>query len=186
MQANAIQLQSQGKLSELLALTIGPDGGPAPNHVQPIFTSGGGVLFVQNPEQQLRHQADGNGQPRQHQRVAKIGQMGAAGLLKTSIGADNVATLFTVQKAAFVVSGPWNLPAVVKSGVKCEISDLPKFACRRHGCAALHRCAEPVCRSQGQEQGAGAGVRDQLLHPAGSGEGAVRRVTPATGIAVCL
>lgn len=60
--------------------------------------------------------------------MTKIGQMGAAGLLKTSIGADNVATLFTDQKAAFMVSGPWNLPAVVKSGVKNGISDLPKFA----------------------------------------------------------
>ena len=60
--------------------------------------------------------------------MTKIGQMGAAGLLKTSIGADNVATLFTDQKAAYMVSGPWNLPAVVKSGVKYEISDLPKFA----------------------------------------------------------
>ena len=186
MQANAIQLQSQGKLSELLAVTIGPDGGPAPNHVQPIFTSGGGVLFVQNPDSSYDTKQMEMGSQGSINAMTKIGQMGAAGLLKTSIGADNVATLFTVQKAAFVVSGPWNLPAVVKSGVTCEISDLPKFACRRHGCAALHRCAEPVCRSQGQEQGAGAGVRDQLLHPAGSGEGAVRRVTPATGIAVCL
>jgi len=128
LQATATQLQSQGKVTELLALPIGTDGGPAPYHVQPIFTSGGGVLFVQNPDGSYDTKQMEMGSQGSIDAMTKIGQMGASGLLKTSIGADNVATLFTDQKAAFMVSGPWQLPAVQKSGVQYEISDLPKFA----------------------------------------------------------
>ncbi len=128
LQATATELQKSGKVSELLALPIGTDGGPAPYHVQPIFTSGGGVLFVQNPDGSYDTKQMEMGSQGSIDAMTKIGKMGAAGLLKTSIGADNVATLFTDKKAAFMVSGPWNLPAVVKSGVKYEISDLPKFA----------------------------------------------------------
>lgn len=128
LQATATQLQSQGKVTELLALPIGTDGGPAPYHVQPIFTSGGGVLFVQNPDGSYDTKQMEMGSQGSIDAMTKIGQMGTSGLLKTSIGADNVATLFTDQKAAFMVSGPWQLPAVEKSGVQYEISDLPKFA----------------------------------------------------------
>ena len=128
LQATATQLQSEGKVTELLALPIGTDGGPAPYHVQPIFTSGGGVLFAQNADGSYDTKKMEMGSQGSIDAMTKIGQMGAAGLLKTSIGADNVATLFTDQKAAYMVSGPWNLPAVVKSGVKYEVSDLPKFA----------------------------------------------------------
>lgn len=128
LQATATQLQSEGKVSELLALPIGTDGGPAPYHVQPIFTSGGGVLFVQNPDGSYDTKQMEMGSQGSIDAMTKIGQMGAAGLLKTSIGSDNVATLFTDQKAAFMVSGPWQLPAVEKSGVQYEVSDLPKFA----------------------------------------------------------
>src|SRR6478752_3045374 len=128
LQATATQLQSEGKVTELLALPIGTDGGPAPYHVQPIFTSGGGVFLVQNPDGSYDTKQMEMGSQGSIDAMTKIGQMGAAGLLKTSIGADNVATLFTDQKAAFMVSGPWQLPAVTKSGVQYEISDLPKFA----------------------------------------------------------
>lgn len=127
LQTMATQLQSEGKVSELLALPIGNDGGPAPYHLQPIFTAGGGVLFAQNPDGSYDTKQMEMGSQGSIDAMTKIGQMGAAGLLKTSIGTDNVATLFTDQKAAFMVSGPWNLPAVEKSGVPYEISNLPVF-----------------------------------------------------------
>lgn len=128
LQATATQLQTEGKVTELMALPVGTDGGPAPYHVQPIFTSGGGVLFAQNADGSYDTKQMEMGSQGSIDAMTKIGQMGAAGLLKTSIGADNVATLFTDQKTAFMVSGPWQLPAVEKSGVKYEVSDLPKFA----------------------------------------------------------
>ena len=128
LQVTAKQLQSEGKVTELLALPIGSDGGPAPYHAQPIFTAGGGVLFAQNPDGSYDTKQMEMGSQGSIDAMTKIGEMGAAGLLKTSIGADNVATLFTDQKAAFMVSGPWQLPAVEKSGVTYEVSDLPKFA----------------------------------------------------------
>ena len=37
-------------------------------------------------------------------------------------------SLFTDKKTAFMVSGPWNLDAVKKSGVKYDISAVPGFA----------------------------------------------------------
>ena len=49
------------------------------------------------------------------------------GALKTSISGDNLVPFFTDKKTAFMVTGPWNLPAVIKSGVPYDITPVPAF-----------------------------------------------------------
>jgi ABC-type glycerol-3-phosphate transport system substrate-binding protein len=66
LQATAPALQSAAKVSELLALSIGTDGGPAvPRAAGPHLRRWSAVRAESG--RQLRHQADGNGQPEQHQ-----------------------------------------------------------------------------------------------------------------------
>jgi arabinogalactan oligomer/maltooligosaccharide transport system substrate-binding protein len=49
------------------------------------------------------------------------------GALKRSITADNVNSLFTDVKTAFMISGPWQIPGLNKSGLKYDISPVPAF-----------------------------------------------------------
>ncbi len=59
----------------------------------------------------------------------KIGELGEKGdgALKRSISPDNVTSLFTGKKTAFLLSGPWQIPDVEKSGVPYEITPIPGF-----------------------------------------------------------
>ena len=49
-------------------------------------------------------------------------------MLRTSISPDNSIALFTSGKAAFLVSGPWALPDVKKSGIDYAVQPVPGFA----------------------------------------------------------
>ncbi len=49
-------------------------------------------------------------------------------MLRPSISGDNSIALFTSGKAAFLVSGPWALPDIQKSGIKYAIQPVPGFA----------------------------------------------------------
>jgi len=120
-------LVKSGKTSEILSLPQGQNGDPY--HAYPIFTAGGGTLFGKTP--------DGTYDPKQMElgsdaslaaakKFAELGEKGSKAL-KRSITPDNALSLFTDKKTAFLVSGPWNLEAIKKSGIKYDISAIPGF-----------------------------------------------------------
>ncbi len=120
-------LVASGKTSEIMALPQGQNGDPY--HAYPIFTAGGGTLFGKtangnyNPKDL---QLDSAASLKAAQKFADLGEKGS-GALKRSINSDQVPALFTDKKTAFMVSGPWNLEAVKKSGVKYHIDPIPGF-----------------------------------------------------------
>jgi arabinogalactan oligomer/maltooligosaccharide transport system substrate-binding protein len=126
--ASGEALKSAGKVSEVLGLQQGQNGDAY--HLYPLFTSAGGSVFAKN--------ADGSWDPKQLQlgspesiaAMQKIQSLGETGqnVLKRSIEAGQIPSLFTDQKTAYMITGPWNLPAVQKSGVKYAIDTIPGFA----------------------------------------------------------
>ena len=60
---------------------------------------------------------------REDPRPGREGRRGA----QRSIAAENVTSLFTGKKTAFLLSGPWQLPDIDKSGVHYAISPIPGF-----------------------------------------------------------
>jgi arabinogalactan oligomer/maltooligosaccharide transport system substrate-binding protein len=60
------------------------------------------------------------------EKIAELGEKGE-GALKRSISGDNVTSVFTGRKTAFMISGPWQIPDLKKSGVKYDISPVPSF-----------------------------------------------------------
>jgi arabinogalactan oligomer / maltooligosaccharide transport system substrate-binding protein len=125
--AKGKELKATGKVSEIMALPVGPNGDPY--HMYPIYTSGGGYLFGKGAEGDYDPEDLGVGKPgavKAFERIRELGEKGD-GALKRSISPDNVTSIFTGKKAAFLLSGPWQIPDIKKSGVKYAISPIPPF-----------------------------------------------------------
>jgi hypothetical protein len=95
----------------------------------PIYTSAGGYLFGKGAEGDYDPKDLGLSKPEAVKAFEKIGELGEKGdgALKRSIAAENVTSLLTGKKTAFLLSGPWQIPDVEKSGVKYEITPIPGF-----------------------------------------------------------
>jgi arabinogalactan oligomer/maltooligosaccharide transport system substrate-binding protein len=125
--ATGKRLKSEGKVSEILALPVGPNGDPY--HIEPLYTSAGGYLFGVDADGQYNPKDLGVAKPeavKAYEKIAALGEKGD-GALKRSISGDNVTSVFTGKKAAFMISGPWQIPDIKKSGVPYDISAVPSF-----------------------------------------------------------
>ena len=125
--AKGKELKAAGKVSEIMALPVGPNGDAY--HMYPIYTSGGGYLFGKGAEGDYDPKDLGLSKPEAAKAFEKIGELGekGEGALKRSISPDNVTSIFTGKKTAFLLSGPWQIPDVEKSGVPYEITPIPGF-----------------------------------------------------------
>jgi arabinogalactan oligomer / maltooligosaccharide transport system substrate-binding protein len=121
-------LKAAGKVSEVVAYPIGANGDPY--HINPLYTSGGGYMFGQQPNGDFNPKDLGVGQAGSiaaYQKIRALGEKGE-GVLKRSITTDNIMSLFTGKKTAFMVSGPWQFADLKKSGLKYDVSPVPGFS----------------------------------------------------------
>jgi arabinogalactan oligomer/maltooligosaccharide transport system substrate-binding protein len=125
--AKGEQLKAAGKVSEIMALPVGPNGDAY--HMYPIYTSAGGYLFGKTSEGDYDPKDLGLAKPEAAKAFEKIRELGEKGdgALKRSIAGENVTSIFTGRKTAFLLSGPWQIPDLEKSGVKYAISPIPGF-----------------------------------------------------------
>jgi arabinogalactan oligomer/maltooligosaccharide transport system substrate-binding protein len=126
--ATGERLKREGKVSEILALPVGPNGDAY--HIEPLYTSAGGYMFGIDSDGQYDPKDLGLSKPeavKAYEKIASLGEKGD-GALKRSISGDNVTSVFTGRKAAFMISGPWQIPDTKKSGVKYDVTPVPSFA----------------------------------------------------------
>ncbi|MGD9960968.1 sugar ABC transporter substrate-binding protein [Nocardioides sp.] len=114
------------KVDSALNLPVG-DLGDA-YHMEPILTSMGGYIFAQDDTGAYLPEDVGIGKDGSISAAKKISELAKQKVLRTSISGDNSIALFTAGKAAFLVSGPWALADVQKSGMKYAIQPVPGFA----------------------------------------------------------
>jgi arabinogalactan oligomer/maltooligosaccharide transport system substrate-binding protein len=125
--AKGKELKAAGKVSEIMALPVGANGDAY--HMYPIYTSAGGYLFGKTADGDYNPKDLGLTKPeaaKAFERISSLGEKGD-GALKRSIAAENVTSLFTGKKTAFLLSGPWQIPDLQKSGVHYAISPIPGF-----------------------------------------------------------
>jgi arabinogalactan oligomer / maltooligosaccharide transport system substrate-binding protein len=125
--AKGKELKTAGKVSEIMALPVGPNGDAY--HMYPIYTSAGGYLFGKTSEGDYDPKDLGLAKPEAAKAFEKISELGEKGdgALKRSIAGENVTSIFTGKKTAFLLSGPWQIPDIKKSGVHYEITPIPGF-----------------------------------------------------------
>jgi len=127
MVAKGKELKAAGKVSEIVAYPIGPNGDPY--HINPLYTSGGGYMFGQQPEGGYDPKDLGVGEPgsiQAYEKIAALGEKGE-GALKRSIAGDNILSLFTAKKVAFMISGPWQFADLKKTKLHYDVSPVPAF-----------------------------------------------------------
>jgi arabinogalactan oligomer/maltooligosaccharide transport system substrate-binding protein len=127
MVAKGKELKAAGRVSEIFALPVGPNGDAY--HINPLYTSGGGYMFGTLPSGDFDPKDFGLAKPeaaQAYQKIAALGERGE-GALKRSITGDNLLSLFTGKKTAFMVSGPWQFAQLQKSGLKYDVSAIPPF-----------------------------------------------------------
>jgi arabinogalactan oligomer/maltooligosaccharide transport system substrate-binding protein len=115
-----------GKVDSALNLPVGENGDAY--HMEPVLTSMGGYLFGQTADGAYDPTDLGIGKPGSLDAAETISKLGKEQVLRTSISPDNSIALFTSGKAAFLVSGPWALPDVKKSGIDYAVQQVPGFA----------------------------------------------------------
>ena len=115
-----------GKVDSALNLPVGENGDAY--HMEPILTSLGGYIFGEGSDGGYNPEDVGIGKPGSIAAAKKISELAKAKVLRSSISGDNSIALFTSGKAAFLISGPWALPDVQKSGIKYAIQPVPGFA----------------------------------------------------------
>jgi arabinogalactan oligomer/maltooligosaccharide transport system substrate-binding protein len=121
-------LKKSGKVTEILLDQAGAQGDAY--HIYPIYSSGGGSMFGVT--------ANGDPDPKNvtvnspdsiaaFTKIKELGEKGS-GALKTSITDKNVVSLFTTKKAAFFITGAWNIADIKKAGIHYDITPIPPFA----------------------------------------------------------
>jgi arabinogalactan oligomer/maltooligosaccharide transport system substrate-binding protein len=125
--ATGQQLIKDKKAEQIMALQVGQKGDAY--HIYPLFTSGGGSYFGKT--------ATGDPDPNNvtvdsaesiaaGQKLGALGEKGV-GALKRSIDDKNYGSLFTGKKTPFVITGPWAVADIVKSGMNYDICAVPPF-----------------------------------------------------------
>ncbi|MCU7728362.1 extracellular solute-binding protein [Actinoplanes sp. KI2] len=117
----------KGTVKRALSLPVGQDGDAY--HMHPFFTSAGGWLFAIKPDGQYDPSKVGVGSPESVAAARKIGALGEKGakVLSRSIDGSNAIAQFTEGNAAYLISGPWALADIRKSGVPYDITPVPPF-----------------------------------------------------------
>ncbi|NUT05558.1 MAG: maltose ABC transporter substrate-binding protein [Hamadaea sp.] len=121
-------LKKTGKASEILLCQSGAAGDAY--HIYPIYSSGGGSMFGltsagdPDPNNVTVNSPDSIAA---FTKLKELGEKGS-GALKTSIAAENVVATFTSKKAAFFITGSWNIADIKKAGIKYDITPIPGFA----------------------------------------------------------
>ncbi|MFI7542257.1 extracellular solute-binding protein [Actinoplanes sp. NPDC049599] len=117
----------KGTVDRALALPVGQEGDAY--HMHPFFTSAGGWLFATDAQGQYDTGKVGIGTPESIAAARKIAALGKAGsgVLSQSVDGTNAIAQFTAGNAAYLVSGPWALADIRKSGVPYDITPIPPF-----------------------------------------------------------
>jgi arabinogalactan oligomer / maltooligosaccharide transport system substrate-binding protein len=121
-------LKKAGKVTEILLDQAGAQGDAY--HIYPIYSSGGGSMFGVTSSGDPDPKNVTVNSPESIAAFTKIKELGekGSGALKTSIAAENVVATFTAKKAAFFITGAWNIADIKKADIKYDITPVPPFS----------------------------------------------------------
>jgi arabinogalactan oligomer / maltooligosaccharide transport system substrate-binding protein len=99
-------------------------------HMYPFFSGLGGYIFAKTKGGALNPKLVGVDNAVFMKNAAMIDQWNKVGLINSKIDNNTASQLFTSKKAAFWVTGPWNIDTVRKAGIKFRIVQMPKIKFR--------------------------------------------------------
>ena len=115
---------SAGKAKYPFLLGLDPKQGD-PYHMYPLQTSFGSSVFAQKADGSYDASKLTLGDPAGVAFATAVKKWGQEGVLNPNITGDIALDAFTKGKSAFYLTGPWNVPAIKKAGIKYAIDALP-------------------------------------------------------------
>jgi arabinogalactan oligomer/maltooligosaccharide transport system substrate-binding protein len=125
-QALAFQRRGGGRVG--LAVQQGT-GGDA-YHMYPFFSGLCGFIFGKTAGGALNPRNVGLDSPKFLRNATKIDRWNRLRLVNSKIDNNTASQLFTSGKAAYWVTGPWNIDTVRKAGIRFQIVQVPAISCR--------------------------------------------------------
>ena len=109
-----------------------------------------------------------------------INKWNKEGLINSKINGDTATQLFTSGKAAYWVTGPWNIDTARKAGIKFRIVQVPKIKCNAVPFLGVQGLMVTQVRRGPRRRHRGEGLRRQLHGRRGRRSSPSRRPTAAT------
>lgn len=123
--ATGKKLKKDKKVEDILSIEVSDVGNPY--HAYPFYASAGGYLFGQDDAGNYDPQDLGLSKPEAVDAFEKLAQLGADGVMKTSMSADNSIPKFVEGATPYLVSGPWAISQVKKADIDYVVEEIPGF-----------------------------------------------------------
>jgi maltose-binding protein MalE len=121
-------LAFQKKGGGRVALDVQQGSGGDAYHMYPLFSGLCGYVFGTS-HGQLNPKNLGVANPKFIKNAAMIDKWNSEGLVNSKIDGNTATQLFTSGKAAYWITGPWNIDTVRKAGISFKIIQVPKIKC---------------------------------------------------------
>ena len=118
------------KSSGNLAIAVQQGAGADAYHMYPFFSGLCGYIFGKNRAGNLDPSNIGVANAKFLKNAPLIDKWNKEGLINSQVTSGTAQAAFLGKKAAFWVTGPWNSATLKSSGIKFQIVQLPKIACR--------------------------------------------------------
>jgi arabinogalactan oligomer / maltooligosaccharide transport system substrate-binding protein len=112
------------------ALDVQQGSGGDAYHMYPLFSGLCGYIFGHTKSGALNSKNLGVANKTFLKNTALIDKWNREGLVNAKIDANTATQLFTTKKAAYWITGPWNIDTIQKAGIKFKVVQVPKIRCR--------------------------------------------------------
>jgi arabinogalactan oligomer/maltooligosaccharide transport system substrate-binding protein len=118
------------KSPDNLAIAVQQGAGGDAYHMYPFFSGLCGYVFGKTKGGSLNPSNLGLGNKRFLKNAALVDRWNRQGLITSKVDSSTAQNAFLKGQAAFWITGPWNIDAVRKAGIRFQIIQVPKIRCR--------------------------------------------------------
>lgn len=128
LERQALRFKNRG--GGRVALAVQQGAGYDAYHMYPLFSGLCGYIFGKTRGGALNPRDIGLASPRFQRNASAIDRWNRQGFVNARIGSDQAKELFLSGKAAFWITGPWNIDSVRQAGIRFQIVQVPRIRCR--------------------------------------------------------
>jgi arabinogalactan oligomer/maltooligosaccharide transport system substrate-binding protein len=118
------------KSPDNLAIAVQQGAGGDAYHMYPFFSGLCGYVFGKTKGGSLNPSNIGLGSKKFLKNAALVDRWNRQGLITSKVDGSTAQNAFLKGQAAFWITGPWNIDAVRKAGIRFQIIQVPKIRCR--------------------------------------------------------
>jgi arabinogalactan oligomer/maltooligosaccharide transport system substrate-binding protein len=128
LEARALKFKKNG--GGRLALDVQQGSGYDAYHMYPLFSGLCGYIFGRTKGGSLNPSKIGVANPTFLKNAPMIDRWNKRGLINSKVDGATATQSFLSGKAAYWITGPWNIDTIRKAGIKFKVVQVPRIKCR--------------------------------------------------------